>query len=74
MNVLGFNFSSTSARIYSLNCIVHSQLLPIYSANAFCSNKLNQFNCPRGEGGRWGREGMQNSSVHLSVRAKNTKF
>lgn len=51
MNVLGFNFSSTSARIYSLNCIVHSQLLPIYSANAFCTNKLNQFNCPRGEGG-----------------------
>lgn len=51
VNVLGFNFSSTSARRYSLNCIVHSQLLPIYSANAFCTNKLNQFNCPRGEGG-----------------------
>lgn len=51
MNVLGFNFSSTSARRYSLNCIVHSQLLPIYSANAFCTNKLNQLNCLRGEGG-----------------------
>lgn len=50
VNVLGFNLSSTSARRYSLNCIVHSQLLPIYSANAFCTNKLNQFNCPRGEG------------------------
>lgn len=59
VNVLGFNFSSTSARRYSLNCIVHSQLLPIYSANAFCTNKLNQFNCPRGEGWeKWGRGGL----------------
>lgn len=75
VNVLGFNFSSTSARRYSLNCIVHSQLLPIYSANAFCTNKLNQFNCPKGKGGKIGEgEGKQNSSVHLSVRAKNTKF